>query len=380
MKKQLVCFVAATGFWLALTLGSRGASGIGWIDNNTNLTVYGDIRLRYEADWDSHTAAGAQRTDRNRGRYRARLGFGYQLDEEWSVGARVRTGNIRSQQSPHLTFAADNGGADEFGLVMDRYFVQFNRGGFTGWAGRNATPFWQQNELFWDEDVTLTGAAGTYETKISEGKLALTGGAFLLPDGGYDLNGQMFSGQVKYFQPVDKSTFTVAAGLHYLHGQDGANYLRNRNGARDYTIGVASAQWSVRVKGIPLTLGADLFKNFMDYSAAEAAPLAAVNRDETLGYVFSATLGQLKKRRDWLVGYYYAHIETFAVNAAYAQDDWSRFGSATQSDASDFKGHEIRLAYAFSKNVNLMARMFLVDAITTRQDGNRFRLDLNWKF
>ena len=118
----------------------------------------------------------------------------------------------------------------------------------------------------------------------------------------------------------------------------------------------------------------------MDYSAAEAAPLAAVNRDETLGYVFSATLGQLKKRRDWLVGYYYAHIETFAVNAAYAQDDWSRFGSATQSDASDFEGHEIRLAYAFSKNVNLMARMFLVDAITTRQDGNRFRLDLNWKF
>jgi hypothetical protein len=134
------------------------------------------------------------------------------------------------------------------------------------------------------------------------------------------------------------------------------------------------------VRGIPFTLGVDVFNNFMDYSAAEAAPLAAVNRDQTLGYVFSATIGQLKNRYDWLVGYYYAHIETFAVDAAYAQDDWSRFGSGSQSEVSDFAGHEIRLGYAFSKNVNVMARLFLVEAITTRQDGNRFRLDLNWKF
>jgi len=27
-----------------------------------------------------------------------------------------------------------------------------------------------------------------------------------------------------------------------------------------------------------------------------------------------------------------------------------------------------------------MARLYLVDAITSPQDGNRFRVDLNWKF
>jgi hypothetical protein len=118
----------------------------------------------------------------------------------------------------------------------------------------------------------------------------------------------------------------------------------------------------------------------MDYDAADVAPFPATDTDETLGYVLSVQVGQLKKRNDWLFGYYYAHIETFAVNASYAQDDWIRFGSATQTDSSDFEGHEIRLGYALSANINLLARLYLVEAITTPQDGNRFRVDLNWRF
>jgi hypothetical protein len=68
------------------------------------------------------------------------------------------------------------------------------------------------------------------------------------------------------------------------------------------------------------------------------------------------------------------------VNAAYAQDDWARFGSATQSDLTDIEGHELRATYVITKDINLQARLFLVDAITSVQDGKRFRVDLNWKF
>jgi hypothetical protein len=93
-----------------------------------------------------------------------------------------------------------------------------------------------------------------------------------------------------------------------------------------------------------LTLGADVFHNFMDYDAADVAPFPASDADQTLGYVFSVLLGQLKNHHDWVLGYYYAHIETFAVNASYAQDDWIRFGSSTQTDSSDFRGHEVGLA------------------------------------
>src|ERR1044071_9005497 len=88
--KGLTFGVAAAS--MALISSAQAATGLAWIDSNTNLTVYADFRLRYELDWDSHTAAGVERDDRHRGRIRVRTGFEYKLADEWSVGARVRTG------------------------------------------------------------------------------------------------------------------------------------------------------------------------------------------------------------------------------------------------------------------------------------------------
>jgi hypothetical protein len=355
------------------------ATGIAAIDQNPALSVSADLRLRFESDWDSHTSSGARRIDRDRGRLRARLGVGYKLSKEWSVGARVRTGDRASQQSPHLTFDANDGPNDDFEVSLDRYFAQYKSGAFTAWGGRNSVPFWQQNELFWDEDITPTGMAASFDSKQGTGMLTTSLGAFALPDGAVRLHGRLFAGQMKYTAPLKASQFTVAAGLHSFNGESGARHLRNRNGERDYLVGILSAQWSTPISGVPLALGVDLIENFENYRAADAAPLPALNADETSAYVFSIQLGQLKDARSWLVAYYFAHVETFAVNASYAQDDWARFGSGPQSDLTDIEGHELRVAYAITKNINLMARLFVVEAITTPQDAKRFRVDLNWK-
>lgn len=325
-NKFLAGLVALTGS----SITQAATTGLNWIDANTNLTVYGDVRLRYEVDWDSQTPAGVMRDDRHRGRLRARLGFNYRLAEDWTAGARIRTGNSRSQTSPHLTFVADDGPRDQLDFVVDRYFVQYQETPLIIWGGRNLFPFWQQNELFWDEDVTVTGAAASYDQPIGDGILTATAGGFYLPDGGYDFNGQLLGAQIKYVLPVKPSQFTVAGAVHYMHGEEGANNLLTRNGERDYLIGVGSAQWSIPIRNIPFALGADLFHNLKDYSAEDTAPFPASDEDENLGYVFSAHVGQLKEKNDWLVAYYYAHIETFAVNASYAQDDWHRWGSGPQ--------------------------------------------------
>ncbi|MGZ8940912.1 MAG: putative porin [Limisphaerales bacterium] len=372
--------LAGTVAVLGCCVSTEAATGIPWFDSNTNLTLYADLRLRYEVDWDSETAAGAARDDRHRGRARARAGFDYRFSDEWSIGSRIRTGDSRSQQSPHLTFVADDGPRDELDFVVDRYFLQYKGEKLTSWGGRNVTPFWQQNELFWDEDVTPTGVAVSYAEKVGPGTLTATAGGFFLPDGGYDLNGQMLAGQVRYSQPIKPGQLTLAGGLFFMNGEEGANNLLDRNGERDYLIGVGGAQWSQPVGQFPLTFGADIFYNFENYDAAEVAPFPADQDDENFGYVLSVAYGQLKERNDWLVGYYWSHIETFAVNASYAQDDWHRFGNQTQTRASDFEGHEFRVAYALSKNINLVGRLYLVEAITSDQDGNRFRLDFNWRF
>lgn len=377
-RNPLGCFAALAAVFLTLPFSHAATEPT---KPKSDLTISGDVRLRYEWDWDSQNAAGVARTDRDRARVRARLNAGYKLSSEWSLGARARTGNRLSQQSPHLTFSANDDLTDDFAVQLDRYFVQFKQGPLTVWGGRNSTPFWQQNEMFWDEDVTPTGIAGAYETKLEQGSLTTTAGVFRLPDGAMDLNGTLIGGQLKYSRPVKPAQFTLAAGLYSFDGKRGAANLRNRNGVRGYLVGVLSVQWSTPLGGgLPLTLGADLIKNFEDYSATDASPFAATQADETAGYVFSALLGQLKNPRDWQVGYYYAHIETFAVNASYSQDDWARFGSATQSDLTDFKGHEFRATYVITKTLNLGARFFLVDAITSIQDGKRLRIDLNWKF
>lgn len=345
------------------------------------FTFSGDLRLRYEWDWDSQNGSGVPRSDRDRARVRVRGSMGYKFSNEWSFGARIRTGNRHSQQSPHLTFSSNDDITDDFDASLDRYFVQYKSGAVTAWAGRNTMPFWQQNEMFWDEDVTPTGVAGIYETKLEKGTLTSTVGAFLLPDGMRDLNGKLFSGQLKYTVTVKPSQFTFAFGLHSFDGKRGAENLRNRNGVRGYTIGILSAQWIHTLEnGLPFTFGVDLIENFENYSATDAIPFSASHAGETSGYVFSAIYGQLKNPRDWQLGYYYAHIETFAVNASYAQDDWARFGSATQADVTDIEGHELRATVVITKTLNAQARLFLVDSITSIQDGKRFRIDLNWRF
>ena len=351
-------------------------------ETENKLSWYGDLRLRYEADFDSEKADGTERDDRHRGRLRARAGLNYQASESLKFGARLRTGNSRSQQSPHLTFVNDqNADDDDLDFVLDKFFVDYSRSGYHVWAGRNSFPFWKQNELFWDDDVALTGTSASFMWETT-GNLTATVGAFTLPDGGYDMHGQMGAGQLKYSVDLaDDVRFTGAAGLFCMSGDGGATNLRNGNGDREYSVGAANFQVKCQLGGVPVSFGADFYSNFKDYNSNSIDSYTASHHNEDYGYVLSAVVGKLKAPGDWLLGYYYANIEALAVNASFAQDDWFRFGGRNgQTDSSDFRGHEIRLAYAIRENLNLVNRLYIVDTISSDQDGNRFRMDLNWKF
>jgi hypothetical protein len=235
--------------------------------------------------------------------------------------------------------------------------------------------------LFWDDDVALTGTSASF-TWETTGNLTAIVGAFTLPDGGYDMHGQMGAGQLKYSVDLgDHVQLTGAAGLFYMSGDGGSTNLRNGNGDREYSVGAANFQVKCQLAGMPIAIGTDLYSNFKDYDSDSTDPYTAVHHNDDYGYVLSVVAGKLKSPGDWLLGYYYANIETLAVNASFAQDDWFRFGGRNgQTDSSDFRGHEIRLAYAIRENLNLVNRVYIVDSISSDQDGNRFRMDLNWKF
>ena len=98
-------------------------------------------------------------------------------------------------------------------------------------------------------------------------------------------------------------------------------------------------------------------------------------------------MGSKSAAGDWLLGYYYSYQEALAVNSSYTQDDWVRWGKANQVRATNLKGSELRVTYTIRPGMNIFARLFLVHAIdllepgdTTKETGNRFRIEYNVSF
>lgn len=348
------------------------------------LRIFADFRARLESDFDSRNTAGEPRDDRTRIRVRARVGLRYAPDEHWSIGLRLRSGSDQSHQSPHITvldFDDNDTGDSDFNL--DRWYVEGRRRTGWVWVGRNSVPFWQQNELLFDGDVTPVGLAGGWSTKGERNKIGFAAGYFSLPAGMRQFSGNLGGLQVVYSTETGTLGVTAALGS-YLFDANAADpdstLLLNGNGLRDYRIVQGGVQLRLKAGERLLVLGADGLHNTETYSSSGPDPFTAANPDQTDGFVISLSYGGTKKRGDWLVGYYYARIEAFAVNASYAQDDWVRWGSSVETRGSNMQGHELRGGYAFSDGLELIARLYLVEAITTVEDGNRARVDLNYRF
>ena len=343
-------------------------------ESENPFSVGGDFRFRVGNDFDSQRSSGVNRDDRTRARIRARVSFGYKPSSPFSFGLRLRSGSEESQQSPHITVIDfDDNDTGDSDFVFDKWFFRVANKNAWAWVGRNGFPFWKQNELFWDDDVTPAGIAGGYKV----GMVDLTAGYFSLPAGMDAFAGNLGALQVVLNGNAGELGLKGAIGYYDFDAEpndpDIVRFLSN-NGLRDYQIWVGSFQLGMKAGDRPLKFGIDVMKNTEDYALTEPA------RDEDTGYVAQVTYGQTKQRGDWLVAYYYARIEELAVNNSFSQDDWMRWGSATQTRSSNFKGHEVRFAYGLAKQLTLVARLYIVEALTTIEDGNRLRVDFNYKF
>ncbi len=350
----------------ATSLLFAGAGQAAIFESN-GFRIYGDFRARLEADFESQRANGVERDDRTRIRIRARVSLEYAANDRYTFGLRLRSGSDDSQQSPHITVIDfDDNDTGDAHFNFDKWFLKGKYGKGWGWIGRNSLPFWKQNEMFWDDDVTPAGLAFGVKNDSGESGVEASGGYFSLPAGMREYSGNVGLAQVVFW----RNRFKIAGGLLDIDANpgdpDGVLLLRG-NGARDYQIWVGSLQAGAG----KWTFGVDYMHNAESYPASE--PL----RDEVDGYVGSI---KLKAGGGWQLAYYYAYIEALAVNSSYAQDDWVRWGSATQTRATDMEGHELRAVKDVGSDQNLVFRLYLADAITNIEDGSRFRVDWNYKF
>src|SRR6266487_3697752 len=147
----------------------------------TELELFGDLRLRYEYrggrlpsndpdhpnDWQ----------ERERERYRLRLGLRGTLMDDWFFGVRLETS--ASARSSNVTFGADTstdspGGGGPFAKGDDGIFVGQAYGGYKGFpgftftGGRMPNPF-VRTLMVWDDDINPEGVAEQWKHTFTIG-------------------------------------------------------------------------------------------------------------------------------------------------------------------------------------------------------------------
>lgn len=362
---------------LCVTIGPSALGDYDLTDDG-QLSAYGDLRLRWESDFDSQRASGSPRADRDRFRIRARLGFKFKPDDTLLFNIRLRTGDKRSQQSPHMTIWQDPGNAgDQDDFSIGRLWAQWTINEASSViVGRNELALWKPNEMFWDDDVYVDGASFSHTRETPDATWTFNAALALLPDGdashSVDQRSQVAVGQLVFKQRLNEDPLALAQTLLYIRDKRGV--VNTVNDDLDFFISYTNAQYVFAAEAdVPLSVGADLMFNLKDGRAAD-------NPKDGLGFDIYAKLGRFNQEGDWILGYWFARIEKWAVPRFMAQDDWFRWGSATQTRSSDFHGHELRAGYVIGDKVNLLARYYIAESITSVEDGQRFRLDLNIKF
>jgi hypothetical protein len=209
------------------------------------IRFYGDIRTRYEGDHfpagngplqnfnaintgnpfleDNTNAANPYlppsyntAQDRNRFRFRARLGADVELFDGFTAGLRIATGESSSPVSTNQTFGGNGGNFSKYALWLDRAFVKYQPvQDFAASVGRFDNPFWSPTDLVWYKDIGFDGFAIQAKQQVAEGFTPFfAGGAFPVfnTDLNAGLNTSDLSGPVK-LPSRDKWLFGAQGGF-----------------------------------------------------------------------------------------------------------------------------------------------------------------------
>lgn len=370
-------------FLLCAPVGLTGQTD----STSQKLTWTGDFRFRVEPDWDSRKSDGSYRDNRTRLRYRVRFGGSYQIDSNWQIGARLRTGFGKKQQDPQLTLGD---AFNEFGTLpvyLEKAYGQFATKHLLIWAGKNTFPFEKQNELFWSDHVYPEGLAVRALWPIKGSwidKLGFNTGHFIaIFNNGGLADDSYFQG----IQAISKhwdQRITLFPGFYYFNElpdipDAGGTYTI------DYSILHLGARVDVLQKPM-LGVDLDYYRNLQDYGRNDSIPNNL--KDQKTGWVASVRLGKLKKKGDWKFRVTLQQLERFSAVDYFAQNDWARWDYSAQGSPdgrlTNYKGIELMAGYMINDHIKVNTRYFAVEQLIPygpfAETGQRIRFDIDIGF
>lgn len=386
------------------------------------LSWEGDVRTRYQfdnyaadnafaVDWNetNRTRALTQLNtteDRRRFRVRARAGLNAKLDEQWSAGIRLTTGNTTNPISSNQTVGTYG---NRFTAAFDRAYIRGSRGDVNAVLGRFGNP-WFGTDLVWASDLSFDGMSLQWSpafTPTVQGFVTLA--AMPLQEVEYSNKDKWLYGlQVGATQPGTADGLGLKVGLGYYHYANIVGEVNAPNSSeKDYTsapflqkgntlhnissdplrplLGLASDYHLVNLTtqvdfaagvGKRVVLTGDYVRNIGFDRAAVSERAGQDVAPETTGYQLRAAYGsaEVKNARDWQVYFAYKRLERDAVLDAYTDGDFRLGGT-------DAKGYILGGSYGLGKNTAVSLRYFSGDAISGPPLAiDVIQLDLNVRF
>ncbi len=387
-----------------------------------DLKFKGDLRLRYEA----FNGTSDETDARNRFRYRLRFGFDKKFSDEWNAGFALASGEYPTSSAATAGSAAVASDPTSTNTSFDNDFswkpiyIEKAYGSYTpNWAkigpiekfnitaGKMDNPFEKgSSDIVWDRDVKPEGITEKIDLKLFKTdnlnvKAYALGGQFILDEetsvtanGDANLFAVQFGLNPELYTSLSEKPIKLLSAVSYYNFGD---YTRDGN----FTIGgVSLARGNPLVPGSTTALAAGAFNLWEVYNEVSfdvmgkkvapyfdwvsnignsAADYAVAGNNNSNAYAMGITVGETKKKGDWMGSYAYKWI---GANATPGFND-SDFGNSGHSGKA---GSVIKGGYSLTDYLTLNGAMFFVNNLNQSTAGirdehqNRFQLDMTWKF
>ena len=354
----LACFsVTLAGLAVPQTVTARDS----WVDS---ISVKGDVRLRYEGiDEDGEE-------ERNRGRFRARLGLTADVNDNVKAVLQFATGG----DNPVSTNQSFDDGFSRKDIGLDLAYLDWTINQNTHlFGGKMKNPFHRAggHALIFDSDLNPEGVAIQYQS----GGFFGTGGLLFVEErssaddslllalqGGYEFalnDGAKLTAGVSYYNYTE----TVGNEPFWNGKPKGNSADTNGNLIYDYKQLEVFVEYATTLVDMPFSL-------FVDY---------VQNSDPDIGdtgVAFGAAIGKAGDPGTWQASLAWQDLEADAVIATFTDSDFGGGGT-------DASGFVLKGKYALADNWALGGTLFLneMDAsIGNKHDYTRLQLDLEFKF
>lgn len=315
-----------------------------------NIKLKGDLRLRYQGE-ERDNINPANKTDRDRYRFRWRVGFDSKINDAWSAGFGLCSGSD-DPRSTNQTFENTFQSPD---ARIDYAFAKYEPVKWlTLWGGKYPNPLWQPNDLLWDTDINPDGITVLASPHLTNDIKPWVGVSYFLLDENRNENDpNLVALQVGATFKLMKTTELKLASTYYVfnnlkdnalldHRSRGNTTYRNLERNRDEYL------YSYNALGLDAAIN---FYNLFNFTQRISIFAQYVNSDATnedTGYSYGISFGSAKiqKLGDWEFRYNYRKLKADAWPDALPDSDF--YGGST-----NVKGHELVITLGIAKNVSL---------------------------